>query len=244
MLWHMQAIFESKGETSCLPLLNAGFEPKGSLKPNLQQIECRLTNWLSYQGSSWKLELNSPSLWPARIQPTWPHWHLAYAPGSDDTQASDIRIQKRQVVFTYIHTYIHACMHACVRTYVRTYIHTHIHTYILMHIHIHHMHIQIHVHVRVHMHVNVHAHMHLHIHVHIHIHIHIHILAYTFTYTFTYTFAYTYIHVHMYIHMCKAYPKILVPFTFTFFNVNAVSLIMYYFSMPARGKKTKIISIK
>ena len=29
MLWHRQAIFESK-ETSCLPLLNAGFEPKVS----------------------------------------------------------------------------------------------------------------------------------------------------------------------------------------------------------------------
>ena len=37
---------------SCLPLLNAGFEPRGSLKPNFQQTECLLTNRLSYRGSS------------------------------------------------------------------------------------------------------------------------------------------------------------------------------------------------
>ena len=49
MLWHRQAIFIRK-ETSCIPLLNAGFEPTGSLKPNLQQTECLLTNWLSYRG--------------------------------------------------------------------------------------------------------------------------------------------------------------------------------------------------
>ena len=39
MLWHRQAIFESKGD-NCLPLMNAGFEP-GSLKtPIHQQTEC------------------------------------------------------------------------------------------------------------------------------------------------------------------------------------------------------------
>ena len=44
--------FSNQKETSCLPLLNAGFEPRGFLKPNLQQTECLLTNWLSYRGSS------------------------------------------------------------------------------------------------------------------------------------------------------------------------------------------------
>ena len=44
--------FSNQKETSCLPLLNAGFEPRGSLKPNLQQTICLLTNRLSYQGSS------------------------------------------------------------------------------------------------------------------------------------------------------------------------------------------------
>ena len=169
--------FSNQKETSCLPLLNAGFEPKGSLKPNLQQSIFLLTNRLSYRGSSlknlsstaraydqqalspsdptaiwhshlalaiyifvvvnfdalaqasdfrikrrqvvflcwmqdsnpevlwnpifsrlyacwqtdWaiedqakKLELDSPSLWSASIQPTWAHWHLAFAPGSSD----------------------------------------------------------------------------------------------------------------------------------------------------------------
>ena len=44
--------FSNQKETSCLPLLNAGFEPRGSLQSNLQQTECLLTNRLSYWGSS------------------------------------------------------------------------------------------------------------------------------------------------------------------------------------------------
>ena len=44
--------FSNQKETNCLPLLNAGFEPRGSLKPNLQQTGCLLTNRLSYWGSS------------------------------------------------------------------------------------------------------------------------------------------------------------------------------------------------
>ena len=46
--------YSNRKETSCLPLLRAGFEPRGSLKPNLQQTECLLTNQLSYRGSSLK----------------------------------------------------------------------------------------------------------------------------------------------------------------------------------------------
>ena len=58
--------------------------PEGSLEPNLQQTECPLTNRLSYRGSNLKLELGSPSLWSASIQPTRPHCRLAFAPGSGD----------------------------------------------------------------------------------------------------------------------------------------------------------------
>ena len=54
----------------------------GSQTPNRQQTECLLTNRLSYRGSSKKLELDSPSLWSASIQPTWPHCQLTFAPGS------------------------------------------------------------------------------------------------------------------------------------------------------------------
>ena len=39
-------------ETSCLPLLNAGFEAGKSQTPIRQQTECTLTNRLSYRGSS------------------------------------------------------------------------------------------------------------------------------------------------------------------------------------------------
>ena len=56
----------------------------GSQTPNRQQTECLLTNRLSYRGSSKKLELDSPSLWSASIQPTWPHCQLTFAPGSGD----------------------------------------------------------------------------------------------------------------------------------------------------------------
>ena len=59
MLWHSKRYSNLK-ETSCLPLLKAGFEP-GSLKaPNRQQTECPLTNRLSYRGSSWKTWTQQP----------------------------------------------------------------------------------------------------------------------------------------------------------------------------------------
>ena len=75
--------FSNRKEASCLPLLNARFEP-GSLEPNLQQTECRWqTDWaIEHQLKT--LEINSPSLWSASIQPTRPHCHLAFAPGSGD----------------------------------------------------------------------------------------------------------------------------------------------------------------
>ena len=41
MLWH-----RGRKETSCLSLLNAGFEPRGRLEPNLQQTECWLKKYI------------------------------------------------------------------------------------------------------------------------------------------------------------------------------------------------------
>ena len=97
-LWHRQAIFESKGDrlsssaetrilikrvsdtfsnrkgTSCVCLLKAGFQTRGSQTPIRQQTECLLTNRLSYPVSSLK---------------TWTR------------QASDFRIERREVVFLY-----------------------------------------------------------------------------------------------------------------------------------------------
>ena len=43
--------FSSRKETSCLPLLNAGFDAGKSQTLNRQQTECPLTNRPSYQGS-------------------------------------------------------------------------------------------------------------------------------------------------------------------------------------------------
>ena len=44
---------------------------------------CWQTDW-AIEDQAIKLELDSPSLWSASIQPTWPHCHLAFAPGSGD----------------------------------------------------------------------------------------------------------------------------------------------------------------
>ena len=74
-----------------------------SLEPNIQQTECPLINRLSYRWSSSKLELDSPPLWSASIQPTRPYCRLVltlalpiYMSVVIDfdalTQASDFRI--------------------------------------------------------------------------------------------------------------------------------------------------------
>ena len=84
MLWYRQAIFESKGDklsssAECRIRTQRVFETQSSADwmpagtpTELLRIKLK------------KLELNSPSLWSARIQPTWPHCHLVFAPGSDD----------------------------------------------------------------------------------------------------------------------------------------------------------------
>ena len=51
--------FSNRKETRCRPLLNARFEPRGFLEPNLQQTGCPLTNWLSYRISSLNLSLTA-----------------------------------------------------------------------------------------------------------------------------------------------------------------------------------------
>ena len=67
---------------SMLWLLNAGFEP-GSLEPISSRLNARWqTDWaIQHQAKTWP---NSPSLWSAGIQPTRPHCHLPFAPGSSD----------------------------------------------------------------------------------------------------------------------------------------------------------------
>ena len=109
MLWRRQGIFKSKRDKLCssaecriwtrgpIHQIASRIERRqvvflcrmlalnpGSQTPNRQQTECSLTNRLSYRGSSLKLELDSPSLWSASIQPTWPQCQLTFAPGSGD----------------------------------------------------------------------------------------------------------------------------------------------------------------
>ena len=109
MLWHRQAIFKSEGDKLC-----SSAESRIWTWDPRHQIASRLnvrwqTDW-AIEDQAKKLELNSPSLWSASIQPTWPtaSWlsHLALAiyifvvVNFDAlAQESDIQIERRQVVF-------------------------------------------------------------------------------------------------------------------------------------------------
>ena len=58
--------------------------PEGLWNPISSRLNaCWQTNW-AIEDQAKKLELDGPSLWSANIQPTWPHCHLAFAPGSGD----------------------------------------------------------------------------------------------------------------------------------------------------------------
>ena len=84
MLWHRQAIFDSKGDK-----LSSFAECRIRTHQGLRhQITSRLnarwqTDW-AVEDQAKKLELDSPSLWSASIQPTRPNSRLAFAPGSGD----------------------------------------------------------------------------------------------------------------------------------------------------------------
>ena len=56
--------------------------PEGLWNPIFRRLNaCWQTDW-AIEDLAKKLELDSPSLWSASIQPTWPHCHLVFAPGS------------------------------------------------------------------------------------------------------------------------------------------------------------------
>ena len=84
MLWHRQVIFESKGDK-----LSSSAE--GRIRTVRVSDTYLPADWMPADKPTVlsriklkKLELDSPSLWSASIQPTWPHCHLAFAPGSGD----------------------------------------------------------------------------------------------------------------------------------------------------------------
>ena len=83
MLWHRQAIFESKGDK-----LSSSAESR--IRTQGVSETQSPADWMPVDKPTelsrikQKLELDSPSLWSASIQPTWPHCHLAFAPGSGD----------------------------------------------------------------------------------------------------------------------------------------------------------------
>ena len=83
MLWHRQAIFESKGDK-----LSSSAE--GRIRTQRVSDTYSAADWMPADEPTelskikQKLELDSPSLWSASIQPTRPHCQLAFAPGFGD----------------------------------------------------------------------------------------------------------------------------------------------------------------
>ena len=94
MLWHRQAIFESKGdEVAFLCRMHSNLEVSRHL------FASRLN---THSQTDWAIEdqaknLNSTVRWWVSIQPTWLHCRLAFAPDFDDI-----------LVFTDTHTHAHA----------------------------------------------------------------------------------------------------------------------------------------
>ena len=83
MLWHRQAIFESKGDklsSSAESRIRTQGVSETKSPADWMPADKPTELWRIKQ----KLELDSPSPWSASIQPTWPHCHLAFAPGSGD----------------------------------------------------------------------------------------------------------------------------------------------------------------
>ena len=83
MLWHRQAIFESKGDKLSSSVegrirtqrVTDTYSPIDLMPADKPTELSRIKQ---------KLELDSPSLWSTSIQPTRPHCQLAFAPGSGD----------------------------------------------------------------------------------------------------------------------------------------------------------------
>ena len=83
VLWYRQAILESKGDKlSSSPECRIRTQGLRHLFPSRLNA-CWQTNW-AIENQAKKLELDSPSLWSASIQPTQPHCQLSFAPGSGD----------------------------------------------------------------------------------------------------------------------------------------------------------------
>ena len=120
-LWHRQAIFESKGDTLSS---SAGcrIRTQGLRHLFASKLNARWqTDW-AIEDQAKKLELYSPSLWSASIQPTRPHCQLALH--------TYVRTYIHTNIHTYINTYIHSCIHACMHACMHARTHTHIHSYI------------------------------------------------------------------------------------------------------------------
>ena len=97
MLWHRQAIFESK-EDKLSSSDECRIRTQGLRHLFASRLNARWqTDW-AIEDQAIKLELDSPSLWSASIQPTRHIYIYIY-------------------IYIYIHTYIHTCICICICIY-------------------------------------------------------------------------------------------------------------------------------
>ena len=83
MLWRSQAIFELKGDKLPSPA-ECRIRTQSLWHQFARRLNsCWQTDW-AIENQAKKLELDSPSLWSACIQPSQPHCQLSFAPGSGD----------------------------------------------------------------------------------------------------------------------------------------------------------------
>ena len=108
MLWHRQAIFESKGdEVAFLCRMHSNLEVSRHLFASRLNTHSQIDWAIEDQAKN----LNATVRWWVSIQPTWLHCRLAFAPDFDDI-----------LVFTDTHTHTHHTPHHTNTTHTH---HTH-----------------------------------------------------------------------------------------------------------------------
>ena len=122
MLWHRQTIFESKGDR-----LSSSAEGRIRTQGLRYLFTSRLnacwqTDW-AIEDQAKKLELDSPSLWSASIQPTRPYCQLAFILIWMRHQSMSLCIGRAHLCPTYAYVCVHVCM------YILYYIYTYMYTY-------------------------------------------------------------------------------------------------------------------
>ena len=150
MLWHRQAIFESKGDK-----LSSSAECRIRAHQGLRhQIASRLN---AHWHTDWAIEDQAKNL----NSTARPYDQRAFSP-LDPTAVWHSHLA---CMHACIHTCMHACIYTCMHAYMHAYIHTYIHAYI--HTYIHYIHTYIHTIIHTNIHTFIQSYIHTYIHTYI-----------------------------------------------------------------------------